>query len=283
MTLLSIENLNKSYGKNEVLKEVTLEVNENEIFAILGVNGAGKTTLLECIEGIRKFNSGKISIFNQPQATILKKNIIGVQLQSSTLPEEIKVFEALKLYSFFSKNEKGLDEAILRFGLDKIKNMKYKELSTGQKRKLHLSLALINNPKLLILDEPTAGLDVESRANLHNEIRNFKKDGKTILLASHDMAEVEELCDRVAIIRDGMIVFCGTIAEMQKKNKGLYKIHIKLANEIKHRVFEVENLNSSLIELLESLSNNNYLIDDIIIKKPSLEESFLEISKENNI
>ncbi len=168
--------------------------------------GEGKTTTLECIEGLRQFNSGQISI----------KGKLGVQLQSTSLPANIKAIEALTLFSKWNKSK--LDKYFIEhIGLDTIKDKQYLELSTGQKRKLHLALALIGNPDIIILDEPTAGLDVESRVVLHEEIKILKKKGKTIVIASHDMAEVESLSDRIAILKDGEIVFLGPPDELMMK------------------------------------------------------------------
>ena len=173
-SVIKIQNLYKSYGKNSVLKGISFDVKKGEIFALLGTNGAGKTTTLECIEELRKYDKGEISIDGK----------FGVQLQSTSLPENIKVIEALTLFSKW--NDCKLDNDFSsRIGLDTIKNKQYVELSTGQKRKLHLAIVLIGNPDIIFLDEPTAGLDVEGRIVLHDEIRRLKGQGKTIVMASH--------------------------------------------------------------------------------------------------
>ena len=194
-----MDRLQKSYGSRAVLKDLTFRVYRGEIFALLGVNGAGKTTALECIEGLRTYDSGRISIHGR----------MGIQLQSASLPEHMKAMEAVDLFAKWNKASPG--KAMLdALGIGEFAKKQYDQLSTGQKRRLHLALALIRDPDILILDEPTAGLDVEGRISLHKQIRQLKKEGKTILLASHDMAEVEDLCDRIAIqmcIRDS---FCAT-------------------------------------------------------------------------
>lgn len=195
---IQVEKLHKSYGKVTVLKGISFEVKRGEIFALLGTNGAGKTTTLECIEGIRPYDDGEILI----------RGKFGVQLQSTSLPDHIKVSEALTLFSKWNSSKPD-QTFINRLELDQLKSKQYKELSTGQKRKLHLALALIGNPDIVFLDEPTAGLDVEGRAILHDEIRALKNSGKTIMMASHDMAEIENLCDRIAILKDGEIAFIG--------------------------------------------------------------------------
>ena len=194
-----VDRLQKSYGSRAVLKDLTFRVYRGEIFALLGVNGAGKTTALECIEGLRTYDSGRISIHGR----------MGIQLQSASLPEHMKAMEAVDLFAKWNKASPG--KAMLdALGIGEFAKKQYDQLSTGQKRRLHLALALIRDPDILILDEPTAGLDVEGRISLHKQIRQLKKEGKTILLASHDMAEVEDLCDRIAILTEGSIAFMGT-------------------------------------------------------------------------
>ncbi len=202
MNAIEIIDLKKSYGDVAVLKGVNLTVQQGEILALLGVNGAGKTTTLECIEGLRPYDGGTIAVNGK----------IGIQLQSSALQAHIKPMEAVKLFAKW--NKVAPDEATLKnLGIPELAKKKYGALSTGQKRRLHLALALIGDPDIIFLDEPTAGLDVEGRVALHGQIRALKGQGKTIILASHDMAEVEDLCDRLAFLKDGKIVFVGTVEE----------------------------------------------------------------------
>lgn len=180
---IQVSGLRKSYGSHAVLKGLDLQIEKGEIFSLLGVNGAGKTTTLECIEGLRKYDSG----------TIIVNGKTGIQLQSSSLPAHIKPMEAVKLFAKW--NRAKIDCSMLNaLGIKEIEKKQYAQLSTGQKRRLHLALALISNPDIIFLDEPTAGLDVEGRLSLHEQIRKLKSQGKTIVLASHDMAEVETLC-----------------------------------------------------------------------------------------
>ena len=203
---IQITDLKKNYGNNIVLKGLDFQIKQGEIFALLGINGAGKTTALECIEGLKKYDSGKITV----------KGKMGIQLQSSSLPSHIKPMEAIKLFAKWNKSR--IDFSMLdTLGIKEIEQKQYIQLSTGQKRRLHLALALISNPDIIFLDEPTAGLDVEGRLSLHDLIRKLKTQGKTIVLASHDMAEVEALCDRIAILNDGKIVFCGTASKLTDK------------------------------------------------------------------
>lgn len=271
-----IDNLVKSYGTNEVIKDISFSVNRGEIFALLGTNGAGKTTTLECIEGIRKYDRGNIKVNGR----------IGVQLQSSSLPANIKAIEAYQLFCKWNKAPMNLD-LFNAFELAGIKNKQYKEMSTGQKRRLHLALALIGNPDIVFLDEPTAGLDVEGRVALHSQIRKLKEQGKTIIMASHDMAEVESLCDRIAILKDGKIAFTGTVAELTGKRTEQYKIHIKTERPLQNAdcvqgywVFESTNIGETLFELLGICRETQNTVLDIIIERSTLEQKFMDIAKE---
>lgn len=281
---IEVKALEKKYGETVVLKGISFDVKKGEIFALLGANGAGKTTTLECIEGIRKYENGHISI----------EGAFGVQLQSTSLPENIKAIEALTLFSKWNSTE--IDKDLMeRLGLDTIKNKQYLEMSTGQKRRLHLALALVGNPDILFLDEPTAGLDVEGRVALHDEIRMLKQQGKTIIMASHDMAEVESLCDRIAILKDGEIAFIGDPEELMIRTNSVYRIHLKFSENITfdtlfkssykgiiqgYSIFEASNVEDSLLELLTLTKNADVQVYDLKIEHASLEQRFMEIAKE---
>ena len=166
---IKVSNLQKSYGSHVVLKDLSFCVRQGEIFGLLGVNGAGKTTTLECIEGLRRYDNGSVAINGQ----------IGIQLQSASLPEHIKPLEAAKLFAKW--NKASLDKAMLEaLGIYEFAKKQYFQLSTGQKRRLHLALALTRNPDILFLDEPTARLDVEGWVALHEQIRRLKASGKKV-------------------------------------------------------------------------------------------------------
>lgn len=283
-TVINVENLQKSYGNNHVLNGISFSVEKGEVFALLGTNGAGKTTALECLEGIRKYDDGSITIHGK----------VGVQLQSSSLPPNIKVIEAIRLFSKW--NSVAIDMKYLeRLGVAQLKNKRYCELSTGQKRRLHLALAMIGNPDIVFLDEPTAGLDVEGRVSLHDEIRLMKSQGKTIIMASHDMAEVEELCDRIAILKDGDIAFIGTANELTEHMQGVHRIQFRFSaplemaqlvcceyknDERGYSVFETECLEECLLELASLAKKQSICIRDIKMENASLEQRFMDIARE---
>lgn len=261
---IQISGLQKSYGNHTVLKGLSFNVIKGEIFALLGVNGAGKTTALECIEGLRKYDSGNVELIGR----------MGIQLQSASLPAHIKPMEAVRLFAKWNKakiNYSMLDD----LGINELVKKQYTELSTGQKRRLHLALALINNPDIVFLDEPTAGLDVEGRISLHDQIRKLKEEGKTIILASHDMAEVEALCDRIAVLNDGNIAFWGTVTELTEKVGKRYIINIKTAQGDKN--FETDNIEDTLLNLLKDLKQKQIEVLDIRVNRGTLEQHFIEI------
>ena len=258
--------LKKSYGSNIVLNGLDFEIKKGETFALLGVNGAGKTTALECIEGLKKYDSGAITINGK----------MGIQLQSSSLPAHIKPMEAIRLFSKW--NRAKVDFTMLNaLGIKDIEKKQYIQLSTGQKRRLHLALALIGNPDIIFLDEPTAGLDVEGRLSLHEQIRKLKSQGKTLVFASHDMAEVENLCDRIAILNNGNIAFCGTATELTDKIGEKYFIHIKTQQG--NSTFETDNIEDSLITLLGELKQNEIHVLDIKVDRGTLEQHFMEMTR----
>ncbi|MDE6441169.1 MAG: ABC transporter ATP-binding protein [Clostridia bacterium] len=258
--IIEIRDLQKSYGANAVLKGINLTVRKGEILALLGVNGAGKTTTLECIEGLRAYDSGTITINGK----------IGIQLQSSSLQAHIRPMEAVKLFAKWNKTAPD-NEILNALKIPELSTKKYADLSTGQKRRLHLALALIGNPDIIFLDEPTAGLDVEGRVSLHEQIRALKSQGKTIILASHDMAEVEHLCDRIAVLREGKIAFVGTVDEFTAIGGNRHIIRIKTADGQKE--YQTENITKTLLEILQE----GIYISDIQTDRLSLEQHFIDI------
>lgn len=281
---LKIDHLVKTYGNNPVIKDISFTVNRGEIFGFLGTNGAGKTTTLECIEGIRNVTSGSIAIDGK----------VGVQLQSSSLPASIKVIEAIQLFCRWNQvpvNESAMDT----FGISQLKNKQYKEMSTGQKRRLHLVLAMIGDPDILFLDEPTAGLDVEGRVLLHEEIRKLKQQGKTIIMASHDMAEVESLCDRIVILKHGKIAFMGMANELTRARGDQSRMYVKTTSPLNiqelsvshyngeeqgYSLFEAANIGDALLELLTIAKKQQVDVLDIKIEQATLEQRFMDIAKE---
>lgn len=263
---IEVNQLEKSYGGPLVLKGLAFQVEKGEVFALLGVNGAGKTTALECMEGLRKYDSGSIAVHGSK----------GIQLQSGSLPSHIRPMEAVRLFAKW--NRVAIDDAMLdALGIKELEKRQYTALSTGQKRRLHLALALIGNPDIVFLDEPTAGLDVEGRVALHDQIRRLKAQGKTIVLASHDMAEVETLCDRIAILNGGKIVFLGTVEQLGATISK--RFHIQIKTQQGEQNMETDNIGQALLTLLEDFKQKGIAVLDIKIDRGTLEQHFIDIAR----
>lgn len=263
---IRVDALQKRYGGHAVLKGLTFRIMQGEIFALLGVNGAGKTTTLECIEGLRRYDGGQITVNGR----------MGIQLQSSSLPAHIKAMEAVRLFAKWNMAQIN-PSTLAALGIDELAKKQYVELSTGQKRRLHLALALISDPDIVVLDEPTAGLDVEGRVSLHAQIRKLRAQGKTIVLASHDMAEVEELCDRIAILNDGHIAFLGTVSELSARIEKRYTLLIQTDQGEEH--LESDDIGETLLTVLGEFKRRGVAVRDIRIDRGTLEQHFMQIAR----
>jgi ABC-2 type transport system ATP-binding protein len=233
--IIQVKNLSKSYNHIKAVNSVSFDVFENEIFAILGPNGAGKTTTLEMIEGLRTIDSGDIQIGNvdvdkNPDKA---KSLIGIQLQDSEYFDHLNLKEILELFGVFYKKEIDAMKILTKVELAPKAKSLVRELSGGQKQRLSIALALVNDPKIIFLDEPTTGLDPAARRHMWNFIRQMKKEGRTIMLTTHYMEEAELLCDRVAIMNEGKILVINTPDNLISTllSKGFKKeIKIKAAN-----------------------------------------------------
>src|SRR5438045_2577042 len=231
---IHVRGLRKSYGAFEAVKGIDFEVRPGEVFGLLGPNGAGKTTTVEILEGLRARSAGDVTVLNfDPDRQKQKlKDRIGVCLQATNLPDKITVHEALKLFgAFYTRNVDG--EALLeRLQLGEKRNAAYATLSGGQKQRLAIALALINDPQLLFLDEPTTGLDPQIRLEMHLLIEELRSEKRTVVLTTHYIEEAERLCNRVAIIDEGKIVAIGTPLELQQKSRGQSRIQILCAQPL---------------------------------------------------
>ena len=214
--IISVQNLIKKYGDFTAVNDISFEVIEGEIFGLLGPNGAGKSTTLEIIETIRKKTAGKIIVdgLDLDKSPNEIKKIIGVQLQSSGFYPGLNLVELINLFSGLYNQPVDAIELLQKVNLvDKAKS-KVKELSGGQKQRFSIATTLINNPKIIFLDEPTTGLDPQARRNLWDLIREIKQQGKTVIITTHYMDEAEQLCDRIAIIDEGKIIKLNTPDKM---------------------------------------------------------------------
>lgn len=294
--IVQVNSLIKKYGLNTAVDNISLDIYPGEVFGLLGPNGAGKTTTLECIEGLRIPSSGSVHVdgLNPIKESKELRKVLGVQLQTSSLPEVMRVDEVMELICAYQGIKPRYD-LLERFGLEKIRKKQYGGLSTGQKRRLQLAVSLCGNPKVVILDEPTAGVDVQGRAELHACIRELKEKGVTVIMATHDMAEAEKLCDRIAIVINGKLAALGSPEEVTAKGDFQTRITIRTKKgslssqgNIKKAAFSsykdgyslwlCSNTVDALHEIISSIDNDDEIID-LRVERPSLEERFLEMVK----
>jgi len=292
---VSVSDLRKVYGENVAVDGVSFSVAPGEIFGLLGPNGAGKTSILETLEGLRLPDGGSASILGiDPFRDIARlRHIIGVQLQTSSLPESMCVVEAMRFFSAYH-GVPPHEDLLVRLGLKDKLRAQYRTLSTGLQRRLVLALALAHRPPVVFLDEPTAGLDVASRVELHNLILEIKAGGATVILATHDMAEAEKLADRVAILLRGHLVAQGTPKELTAAGSGLTKISVRTENESlagasfpavsqrlekeDYAVFYSSDPGTTVAAIIAHVETRSDTLIDLRVERPSLEERFLEIT-----
>jgi ABC-2 type transport system ATP-binding protein len=210
--VLEVKNLKKSYGSFNAVKGVSFQVKRGEVFGILGPNGAGKTSTLEMIEGLRAIDEGKVTVdgIDVKSKTAAVKKIIGVQLQSSAFFINLSLVEILRLFRDLYGADSDPMELLREVSLEEKAEAQVKELSGGQKQRFSIAAALVNQPVVLFLDEPTTGLDPQARRNLWELVQQIQKKGTTIVLTTHYMEEAEVLCDRVAIMDEGKIISMDT-------------------------------------------------------------------------
>ena len=295
--IVKIENLFKSYGKIKAADDISFEVFKGEIFGLVGPNGAGKTTTIECIEGLRKSDSGNLKVMGLNPLTNgrVLRDSIGIQLQESELPGRIKVWEAIDLFSsFYSKTAKH-DSLLKDLGLDGKKGAYFSRLSGGQKQRLFIALSLINDPELVFLDELTTGLDPQARRATWELITTINKKGKTIFLTTHYMEEAERLCDRVAIMDHGKIIALDTpqnlIRSIKIENKLIFSVagdfqldilndtkSIKKCEKLRDKIIVYGQDNKMVRDTVNFLVKNNIDFYDLKTEQATLEDVFLTLT-----
>jgi ABC-2 type transport system ATP-binding protein len=206
MEAIEVRNLRKTYGETVAVEDVSFTVHEGEIFGVLGPNGAGKTTTVETIAGLRVADGGRVRVLGRDPADPELRELVGVQLQDSALPDRLRAGEALDLYAAFYRDPEDPATLISLLGLEKVRESPFGKLSGGERQRLSIALALIGRPKIAILDELTTGLDPSARRATWALIEDIRARGVTILLVTHFMEEAERLCDRVAVIDGGRVV-----------------------------------------------------------------------------
>jgi len=296
--IIEVHNLTKYYGEVHALRGVSFSVQEGEVFGLLGPNGAGKTSTVEILEGLRPADGGLVSVCGlDPQSTgDAFKQEIGAVLQSTALPDKIRVSEALTTFASFYKRRRDTEGLLRRFGLEEKRNAFYSQLSGGQKQRLALAMSLVNEPRVLFLDEPTAGLDPQVRREIYDIIEELKKERKTILLTTHYIEEAEKLCDRVAIVDQGRVIALGTPRELKERSAGTSRIELRLARpESDSALKQLEGVSDcrasdgvyvvhstrvpqTIVSLVKYLEANGNELSSLDIAAPSLEDVFLELT-----
>jgi ABC-2 type transport system ATP-binding protein len=280
MTAIAVRDLRKSYGELEAVRGISFEVQEGEVFGLLGPNGAGKTTTVEILEGYRKRDAGEVEVLGTDPAAARGdwRERIGVVLQSSAMYETLTVAEMLKVFAGYYLEPRPVDEVVELVGLQEKRGNRVRLLSGGQRRRLDLGLALVGDPELIFLDEPTTGFDPAARRNAWEVIRSLQDLGKTILLTTHYLDEAQALCDRVAIIKEGRIVAEGPPGELGTASTRYRVSWRDEGGELHTR--EIEDPTALLHQLTSAALARGSALRDLSVTRPSLEDVYLELTAE---
>jgi ABC-2 type transport system ATP-binding protein len=297
-TAVEVKGLFKKYGDLVAVNNVSFAIQEGEIFGLLGPNGAGKTTTLEIIEGLRKPDGGSIQLCG---IDVLKragdvKELIGVQLQSTSIYGKIKVGEVIELFGGYYCKCRSVDEILEEVSLNEKRNSSVDSLSGGQKQRLALGLALVNEPRVLFLDEPTTGLDPQARRNIWGIIEDLKRKGKTIVMNTHYMEEAQQLCERVGIMNRGQIIALDTPANLISKQNMDSAVEIFSPDGTGKEFFErIQNVDkvtqngdklvlhtrdplSLLTDIVRLREQDRLSLKTISVREATLEDVFLELT-----
>jgi ABC-2 type transport system ATP-binding protein len=295
-----VRGLRKSYGSFEAVKGVDFDIHPGEVFGLLGPNGAGKTTTVEILEGLRPRTAGEVTVLGVDPGLETKrlKDRIGVCLQATNLPDKITLREALRLFASLYSHSVDGDALLKRLALWDKRDTGYGTLSGGQKQRLALALALINDPQMLFLDEPSAGLDPHARHEIHELVQQLRQEQRTILITTHYIEEAEKLCDRVAIIDEGRIVAMGSPEEIRSRALGQSRVEVRCETPLPpgdaprwpdadapvisgdRRVVTVATRRPArtLVELVRWIDQLGIEVEDVLLKRASLEDVFIELT-----
>jgi ABC-2 type transport system ATP-binding protein len=276
---ISVRGLTKSYDGVEAVRGLSFEVGVGEVFGLLGPNGAGKTTTVEILEGYRRRDAGTVSVLGSDpgEATRALRERIGVVLQHSESPPLLTVAEVHRMFAGYYESPRDVDEVIGLVGLEDKRDERVRTLSGGQKGRLDLGIALVGDPELVFLDEPTTGFDPAARRSAWDLVRSLRSLGKTILLTTHYLDEAQQLADRVAVMRDGVIVAQGTPADL---------IGQTTRTEVRHRVdgelvvIETDDPTSTLHALTGEALAAGRRLEHLEVRRPTLEDVYLELVDE---
>ena len=279
MSAIRVEDLRKRYGSEEALRGISFEIEAGEVFGLLGPNGAGKTTTVEILEGYRRRDGGSVEVlgFDPQRAERRFRERIGVVLQQSQLFPNLTVHETHVLFAGYYQRPRDVDEVIRLVGLDDKRDARVRLLSGGQQRRLDLGIALVGDPDLLFLDEPTTGFDPAARRAAWEMIRALRSLGKTILLTTHYLDEAQQLADRVAVLREGRIVTLGTPAEL---TGGSLEAEIRYRRDGELVVLRTEEPTRVLHELTAQALAEGRELEGLEVRRPTLEEIYLALMED---
>jgi ABC-2 type transport system ATP-binding protein len=274
---ISVHGLRKSYGDYEAVRGISFEIPEGEVFGLLGPNGAGKTTTIEILEGYRPRDAGEVDVlgFDPGRAGPAFRERIGVVLQQSQLWPTITVAETHRMFAGYYDRPRDVDEVIKLVGLEEKRDARVKTLSGGQKRRLDLGVALVGDPDLVFLDEPTTGFDPAARRAAWDMIRALRSLGKTILLTTHYLDEAEQLADRVAVLREGQIIREGTPAELTGATNETEVRYRQDGHEVVIHTTEPTRL---LQELTAAALAEGREVEGLQVRRPTLEDVYLSLT-----
>ncbi len=295
--MLVVENLLKKYGDLIAVDHISFEIKAGEIFGLLGPNGAGKTTTIEIMEGLRAANRGRVLINGTEVSAKQNREEIGVQLQNFAFEGQLTVLETIRLFASFYRHTVEPKQILDTISLRDKMNTRVKYLSGGQKQRLAIGIALINDPKILFLDEPTVGLDPQARRNLWDIILATKKKGKTIILTTHYMDEAEKLCDRLAIMDHGKIValdspdnlilklngknvieFNITPADKSKLIQEKIPFKIIQKDDVERCIIPTPDIQGTFQQMLRLLDEGGAHFNDLMIRNVTLEDVFISLT-----
>jgi ABC-2 type transport system ATP-binding protein len=279
MSAIEVRDLRKSYGALEAVRGIDFTVERGEVFGLLGPNGAGKTTTVEILEGYRRRDGGTAQVLGVDPAAAKGdwRERIGVVLQSSAMYETLTVVGMLRLFAGYYREPRPVDEVVSLVGLEEKRNDRVRRLSGGQRRRLDLGLALVGDPELIFLDEPTTGFDPGARRRAWETIRGLRKLGKTILLTTHYLDEAEQLADRVAVLSRGKIVASGTPAEL---TGAMPATEIRYRENGREVVLQTDEPTRVLNELTGNALANRRELEGLVVRRPSLEEIYLSLTED---
>jgi ABC-2 type transport system ATP-binding protein len=280
VSAIAVRDLRKSYGAYEALRGVSFEIEEGEVFGLLGPNGAGKTTTIEILEGYRTRDGGEVDVlgFDPERAASVFRERIGVVLQQSQLWPNLTVAETHRMFAGYYEHPRNVDEVIALVGLTEKRDARVKTLSGGQKRRLDLGVALVGDPDLVFLDEPTTGFDPAARRAAWDMIRSLRSLGKTILLTTHYLDEAEQLADRLAVLREGVIIQEGTPAEL---TGGTSETEVRYRKDGREVVVRTTDPTKLLHELTAEALAEGRELEGLSVRRPTLEDVYLSLTAEH--